>query len=385
MFILERLIGVGIYALLLLLVCLSLVGKSHKKIKRILFLYTVTLSILAFFYVPYETADLYRIYESVDLFSKFSFSEFWEWRTQRGDAGISNLLYWGVGKLGVSRLLPALTTFVCYSCVFYIIRKTAEKNNISGKNVAIALLFYMSTGNYMFVVTGIRCMLGISLLAFCFYRESVEGKFSIAHIPLYLISALIHSFSVILIAIRFLASALDFNMPIKRKIAYLLSLGVGGLFVLSYFEEYIQSVFDKADSYVNGDLYSYFWEYVIAILAVVVMGLVLLNRKKLNKNSMNFNVLVLYEIISLFTALCFCYEFTIFHRFTTYIMPIVALPMLMVILQKRDFMQDKKQIYRGSIAELPLDFTTGTVIISLLMLFVACARGSLCSFKLFVL
>jgi len=78
MFLFERLIGVGIYSLVLVIVCFSLVGKGIKTIKRRLFFYSIILSIMAYNFVPYETADLYRIYEYVDAFQKYSFSSFRE-------------------------------------------------------------------------------------------------------------------------------------------------------------------------------------------------------------------------------------------------------------------------------------------------------------------
>ena len=183
MFLIERLVGVATYSIALVLICLSLVNATDKQIKRRLSLYVIILSVMAFLYVPYETADLYRIYQFVDAFQKYTFIELWEKQVMNSELRYASILYWAIGKIGVPQLLPALTTFVCYSCIFYIIYKTSEKNQISGRNVAITLFFYMALGSYIFVISGIRCMLGISLLAFCFYRENVENKFNILHIP----------------------------------------------------------------------------------------------------------------------------------------------------------------------------------------------------------
>ena len=187
MFLLERSISVGIYILVLAVVCILLWSKRAREPRKVLFFYTLVLSFLAFLYVPYENADLYRIYELVQKFQNYTFSNLLEQHVIGVESGIANVFYWVIGKTGIPQLLPAITSFVCHSCIFYILCKTAKKNNISGKNIAIALFFYMSTGTYIFVISGIRCMLGISLLLFCFFRESMERKFNIFHVFLFLL------------------------------------------------------------------------------------------------------------------------------------------------------------------------------------------------------
>lgn len=385
MFLLERLIGVGLYSLVLILFCFSLVGKSGKKIKRRLFCYSIVLSILAYNFVPYETADLYRIYEYVEAYGKHTFSSFVKTYSPTSDFGLGNILYWVIGRIGIPQLLPTIVTFVCYSCIFYIIYKTAEKNQISGKNVAITLFFYMSLGTYMFVISGIRCMLGISLLSFCFYRESVEKKFNLLHIPLYLIAALIHSFSAVLIAARFVISIFDTKTTPIRKLIYFVFLGAGIVLVFRNFGDYVDEILQKADSYLSGDLYSYVWEYIIAILTCVVIVCVFSKRKNIKEESnIKLNVWLLYEIALFAIALCVCYEFTIFHRLTTYIMPIIALPLLMTALQSNDNSRSEINNRARSVGEIPLNLNSFVVILSVLTLLVTCSRGSLSSLKFFI-
>ncbi len=383
MYVFERLVGVAVFSFVLVVICLSLIGKSSRQIKKILIVYTLILTVFAYFYIPYETADLYRINELVDSFSKLSFSKFMAKQKALGDRGIANVLYWLIGKTGVPQLLPAIVTFVCYGCIFYVISKTAEKNEVSGKNVAITLFFYMSIGNYMFVIAGIRCMLGISLLAFCFFRENAEGKFNLLHLPLYFISAFVHPFAAVLIAARFIVSIFDTKSNTLKKRIYFLVLGVGIILATYFLDGYLDEIVKKAKSYLGGDGYSYLWEYVLAILACFVMLAVLLKaRDIIAQSELKLNVWILYEIALFVVALFVCYEFTTFHRLTTYIMPIIALPLLMTVLQSID---NKKKLGHISCSGTIINFGSGVILVSILLLFIACFRGSLCSFKFFVL
>ena len=385
MFIFERLIGVASYALVLALICFSLVGKNAKQIKRRLFLYSILLSVGAFYYVPYETADLYRIYEFVEGFERYNFKAFVETHVMNSDLGASGILYWLISQTGIPKLLPSSTAFVCYNCIFYIIGKTAEKNSISGKNVAITLFFYMSIGTYMFVISGIRCMLGISLLAYCFYRENVEKKFNLLHLPLYVVIMFVHPFAAVLLATRFVVAMFDTNTTPIRKLLYTVFLAFGIVFVFRNFESYIDAILEKADSYLTGDAYSYVWEYVIAIATLLIVVTVLLRWKVIQSEShIKLNIWFLYEIVLIVVALAVCYEFTIFHRTTTYIMPIIALPMLMTALQANDDRRERANIRTYRASEIPINLNTCMIAVSALLLLIACSRGSLSSFKFFV-
>ena len=389
MFIFERLVGVATYASILVFVCLSLaMTKTVKQQRRILFLYTMILALMAYFYVPPETSDLYRIYRSIEAFQKYSFNSFLKTFSQNPNFGLSYILYWLVGQTGIPKLLPILTALVCYSCIFYIIHASAEKNQISGKNIAIALLFYMTTETFLSIIGGIRCMLGVSLLAFCFYRESVEKRYSVFHLLLYAFSFFIHSFSALLIALRFFVPILNAKKSILVRTMHALVLSVGVFFVLQYFGEYVESVFLSAEGYLEGDEYSYFWGYIIDVGAWCALFSVVLQvvRKRKQENILQYNTLTIFLSLCLIIAVFFYYEYTIFTRLILHISPIVCLPILMSVLQNNDDAKansgnntKKSWFYRE------VDFNVFFICISLMLLFLSCARGETSSLKFFVL
>ena len=47
-------------------------------------------------------------------------------------------------------------------------------------------------------------MLGISIVAFCLYRETVENKKVVWHLPLWIFAALLHTSTMVLVISRFL-------------------------------------------------------------------------------------------------------------------------------------------------------------------------------------
>ena len=389
MFLFERLVGVAAYASILAVVCLSLVmSKNTKQQRRILALYTIILALMAILYVPPETSDLYRIYRSIETFQKYSFDLFLETFSKNDSFGLGFVLYWLIGQTGIPKLLPFLTAFVCYGCIFYIVCASANKNQISGKNIAIAVLFYMTTETFVSIVGGIRSMLGTSLLSFCFYRETVEKKYSIFHILLYAFSFFIHSFSAILIVLRFVVPIFNTKKSILVRTMHALVLSVGIFFVLQYFGEYVESIFLSAEGYLEGDEYSYFWGYIIDVGAWCALFSVVLQvvRKRKQENILQYNTLTIFLSLCLIIAGVFCYEYSIFTRLILHISPIICLPMLMSVLQDNDdakvnSMSDIKKswLYRE------VNYNVIFVCISLALLLLSCARGETSSLKFFVL
>ena len=121
MFLVERLFGISVYMLVLIFICFLLL-KTDVSCRSILRFYLLCLGCMAFFYKPYKTADLYRIFEQMDYFSTMKFGFFWENFALRSSNPLSRFLFWIFGKTGCNELLPAFSALFCYSLIFYIIK-----------------------------------------------------------------------------------------------------------------------------------------------------------------------------------------------------------------------------------------------------------------------
>lgn len=368
MFLFERLVGVGTYSAILLIVCYLISRlKSDKSVRIVLFIYTIALTIMGFFYVPYVTADLYRTYGFLDYFRTFEFKDFLE--TYRNSSTIiANIYYWFISKTGENRLLPAITALVSYFCIFYVFRKTAEKYSISKKNLAIALFFYMSIGSYIYVISNIRTMLAISLIVFCFFREAVEKKFRLYHILLYVIAAFMHNLAVVVILIRLVVPLVSRSTSIFRRIAYIIFFVAISVFITFNLRELLDAVIKRAENYLGGNIYSYFWDYLIGVLVVVISVIVLLNVKCKQHGNGELSQIKAFSLSCIAIALVFSFEFSTFHRLVTYVNAITVTPLVMIYSDKQETKNVQKFI----------------LFISFILLFISCSRGSLCSLKFFV-
>lgn len=378
MFLFERLFGIAAYAYLMIAVCV-LVAFSKINLKRLLGFYIVSLCVMAFFYTPYETADLYRIFETMEWYSELPLGKFFNEYILTSSSPIPRILYWFIGQFGINGLLPVFSCAICYSFIFYIVLKTQEKYSISRINVALTLFLLMSSSIYISVVGGIRMMLSLSLVAFCYFRETAEQKFKWYHVLLYFAAVFTHNMAFVVVAIRIISALFDKRNKNTNIILALCALATAGL-MFWRFNYIILDVLSNVSHYLGGDTYSDTWEYLMGVLftilyAIVIVRFALQERKNpVHKELHSYNA---GAVISAVLALIFFGVFSIFYRFIGHLVPILSIPMLMITMQQSG---DSKKV-RG----YRMSFQTFVFLITVVIFAISALRGSLSSLKFFVL
>lgn len=378
MFLTERLVGIGIYLLILAFVCV-LIMRTNIRCRSVFAFYVICLAIMGFMYKPYVTADLYRIFNMIDLFSDLEFSYFWKYYAADYSAVVSRVLYWCIGQIGIKELLPALSVMVVYSIIFGIIEKARAIYSISRRTVADALIFIMVTSIYLSTVGGIRMMLAISFIAFCFFRETVERKINIWHIVLYFAAFLTHNVALIVIIVRLAALILSSEQTKLKKIFSVFGIVFGIALFSIFFRDIVGDIVDKAFGYITGGSYYDVWEYIMGALLLLLLLIVGANYKMdMDKNiHSGLKQLNVAMCICIAISLVFCFEFSIFYRFIGHLAPVFSIPLCMVTLERSG---DKKCIgmKRMSLRSVFLLITVAIMAISF-------SRGSMSSLKFFEL
>lgn len=377
MFLIERLIGVGSYVgCLIVAVCLLYCYQVD--CRKIFRGYTAALAVMAFCFTPNPTADLTRIYSMMEKYAEYGVSEFVEKYVLSSSTPAANLIYYGIGRTGVLSLLPMLSAVVTYSCCFYILYHAAEKFQVSRKNLAIALLFYMSIGNYIFVVSNIRTMMAISLLTLCFFRESVERKWNPLHLLLYAAAALIHNLAAVLLVLRVAVPLFDRRLDLWKRLLIVLAGLAAGFGVILVKIEWVNEILSKALHYITDEPYFHRWEYRIAILVgCAAIWLLWELRKTHPKYRETLTGIKTYLILCLVVAVWMCQVYSIFHRMLTYVAPILILPLILVVLRRTSGEEaDYQRVLRNR------KILTA---VSLVLLALSCTKGSMTWFKFFAL
>lgn len=368
--ILARAIGVTFYFTILTVICLFLRKSDKKNVKKTLFLYTIILSLMGFFFLPNKYNDLYRIYEIMNNYSKIPIKDFFVNYVSKSNVPVSLIYYWIIGQFKINGLLPFITTFIFYSNIFYILYDFYEKNNISNKALSLSLLIIMCNSSFFETISGIRNMLAFSILLKCFYDEFYNNKYLSKNIIWYVISALIHPSTIVLIILRFSFLVLEEMTSNKAKVLLVYVTAILSILIFAYGSPFIENVISMGKNYVlNGD-YSYIWETFISVLLLIALYFIkirckkfsfldgnvrlgLLNNKKMSK---------LLEVI----VLLFIFEHSIFFRFSNFNL---FLNIPIILIYNDELFKSDNDNYRY------IKFYFYSI------LFLSCIRGNLCSLK----
>ena len=259
-----------------------------------------------------------------------------------------------------------------YGNLFHIFKCEAKRGNRSSDSIAVTLLFIMSSGRFLEVISGIRCMLAFSIIFRFIYDEMYENKSIIRSIPFYVIAVLLHSAAIPLVALRLFFSCFEKKKNILSTILNGLLATIVLLIGIKIGEDYLDAALATANYYLSANIYSYGWEYIIVSLSLLI---ILSCSWKLwkwypeaftkEKNIIKF-LLILFVCEGLTIS-----TYTIYHRFTA-ISISLSIPLVLTLLNQEEnssFSRTRKII----------------VIVSMMILFLASIRGNLCGYKFFLI
>lgn len=313
MYLLERIIGVSLFLLILIIFVTIIFNSKKRNLNKILNIYLIIIFILAFLYIPSKDADLTRYIEISKYYNTLSLSKLKS--TIMNSALPVEIIYlYLIGKTKIYALIPAISSLIFYGAVFRIIKRTYNYYNISNKSIAYCLLLFMSLGNFMSSISIIRSPIGFAIISLCFFSEFVEKKSFYKNLLLYVIASLIHPSSLVVFIFRLFYQIFSKSKKSIYKIFDILFVALL-LFVLYHYGfTNLEYMANKIGGYASGSSYFYIWEYIISLIFIIFSTLVYLLFKKysfINELRKYNNLLIMINII----IIVFLYDYSIFTRY----------------------------------------------------------------------
>lgn len=379
MFLTERIVSLLTYAVVLM-VTYFLIGRvARKQYKGVLLVYVLILALFAFNYKPYITADLYRLREYVEYWIHKDWTGVLKYALKSTTP--SWVLYsYTISKLGNINWLQTITCLWCFSNVFYIISHEIERHGIEGKYRSELLFYIMAVGAfYLQTISGIRSMLGISIVVFCLYKETIEKKSIVLHLPLWLFAALIHTSTMVLVISRFLFLVVQSQGVIKKVV---MSAVVFVLAILSfkYLGGYIGGSLEYGQGYLNNTKeYTYIWEIIIGLIETFETIYILSKyRRTVVENDSQtgeygFKNFYLFTLIwTVISIISLPFSYAVFRRYTM-LCTVTSLPLVAFLFGMDIGTTERKKTFRTLFG------------LSFLIFALSGVRGDLCGYKFFVL
>ena len=369
----ERLFGVGTYVLLLGYYFNKIQNASNTRmIDKYLNHYLIILCILAFFYIPGQSADLSRWRQMAEPWKNVGFGWFWEHRVITSTVPIGYLLVYLCQTTGINGILPMVCALGFFGNVFHMIKCEAKRENVNADSVAMTLFLVMASGVFLEVISGVRCMLAFSIVVRCAYDEMRLEKKMLLHIPFYVFAVLLHTAAIPLVGIRLVCMLFEKRKSPILTFANVLFVLISILMALRIGTDYVDAAFEKAGSYTSHNVYSYIWEYIIAAIGILLILSIVYRMKRCYPNEWcETKASGRYLILILACSLAFASTYSIFQRFfSASIISSIQVAMTLFSCENMNGRWKKRrQVY----------------LISLVILLLACTRGNLCGYKFFYL
>ncbi len=375
MFLTERLIGLFTFAGILALAMLGISYFKGKQYKFALWIYLVFLAVLAYLYVPWITADLYRLHLWCSkVWCNFSWPKLFEY-IKNSTTPMWYLFSWFIFQLTHNvNWIQAVTCLWGFGNVFYVISDTIERNDVKGTKRALILFSIMAVGTfYLEMISGIRSMLGFSIVFFCMYREIIQKKSILFDIPLYIFAGLMHHAALVLVVGRIIFLIIESKNILTRIILFLL---VGGIIPLLFLQAnfYVDAAVNKAVGYASNEReYSYIWEILIGLIEQTQIYYVLWTYKRnVGKEPYSYGLFWKFALgVGLVSLCALPFSYAIFRRYTIFA-SLCLLPLL-------------GKLFDGANSRKIKLFVQLMWVISLVIFVLSCIRGDLCSYKFFEL
>ena len=166
------------------------------------FLMVCALSWLAFHINPLPAMDLFRYYNTMDLYRVVG----WHWVLQNDffDNPLATVYFYLIALLEDNRFLPAITVFLVYAFSFGLLYKASVRFACKKSEIIVALLFFMLNFNYFYVVDVIRIYLCYAIMAYFLYMDLVEKKHRWLCAVVYVAVCFIHYVILLIVFVRLL-------------------------------------------------------------------------------------------------------------------------------------------------------------------------------------
>lgn len=209
-------------------------GVQDKKTRNIYFIFvSMLIAIVAFSYQPHVGDDLLREYQDLDNIRKFGWNYFAMNAAKFQGLYVTQLYYYFFSKLQIDNLLPAVTAFLGYYFSFKVLRKVADRYQLSAMNIWYVFAYIICVRETYMIFSNIRNQLAFVIFAYYLYIDLVEKRKRPLCFAMYLIAILIHQSSTILLVFRLIC--LIPYRRIKKIIIILMLFWSNELVVISAF------------------------------------------------------------------------------------------------------------------------------------------------------
>lgn len=334
-----------VYLAIVAVFCVIYPFVPRKYIKWLFLALVVALSVMAFFVVPEKTDDLTNYFSQVASLRKGGFSllrrmiedgsEDWD------SLPVCGLYFYLISRFPDNGMLPAVTIFLAYGSIFWVLWRAAKRYEVSKWYLFLASVFLLSTYWFYDICSGIRNGLTFTLFCFFAYVELVEKKWRPACWVGYVAMCLMHSSGILMMMVRLALLVSGRKGSKLTSVLIFFVMIVGGAIMPHLGEitgiEYFQLLSQKAERAVSTSGFANGTQYLVNVsvfvVAVCVFYYAVYVIKKQTEKYESFSDYINFVQLIVFFMLGSITFILTFIRFARWVVPAVISVVFMVGMQ----------------------------------------------------
>lgn len=270
---------------------------DKKNLSKVFCLIVLGISTISYFYVPTESADLFRHFETINMYREAGVD--WVIENRLGLNPLTHLLFYVFSLFGEPRIYPVFCTLVTYGFCFLILYRASKFYSLKRSVIALLAVFLLFNWNYLHVVSNCRIFILYAIVAFFFYMEFIENRLHKSAIVVYVASVFYHYAILLVVVPRFM---LYFYKPANKTI-YLWAI----LFILffayfgasNYQTIFFESVSDKVEGYKHYETFGK-WQFLNSLISVLLCCFYAIKKKNYLVNIKRYCILFWLIVIPIF-------------------------------------------------------------------------------------
>lgn len=288
--------------------------KEKKSAKKILFIYLLLIVVMSYFFNCYYEIDLTRLQERLMTFSKMTLDDFI--KNVFTVTNYSEYTYFFlISRFNNPNLLQTITSLIFYSIVFYTMYDYYVRSEMSNISLGNTLFLFMLCGPFVGVISGIRTYLAIVIIYLCIYREFLKNSNPFVNLPLYFIAIGMHNAVLPIVIVRFIWLIFQKEKKIIYKIInIIIALSLFYLFIKNG-TEIINYTYNRANLYLDNNIYTNIYGYIVAIINFIIMLLFHINIKRTLKKDYYLSKYLRFISLIIIVAFIFISQYSIFTRY----------------------------------------------------------------------
>lgn len=310
---------------------LCILKAPETRLKFVFSLVVLALSALSFFVAPSESWDLFRHYETIELYGDQGLD--WVIAFRLDQNPLTALYLYSFSFLSDTRFFAFVTILITYGFTFLLLYEAKKDYNLNRNSVAWLSFYLLSNWNYLLVTSNCRIFMLYAIVAYFFYMELVRDRHHVIAPIVYVASCFFHYGIVIVLVARFVLYLQSFvkNSVMLTFILFLFIATYSYLLPMLSSYSLVETIESKIESYQAYNVFGTL-QYASSLANIILVAFIFALTKMKDIVNTKFTTVSIFTLLIIATQIT---NYQIIIRETCIVSSFAIVPLIAIICEKK--------------------------------------------------